>query len=243
MTQTFTVEGMTCGGCEGSVVRIASDIPNLSNLKADRTINSLTFNTPQRISLIEIQNIFANFPKYSISETISEIIDETEDSTWNVYKPLFIIFALISIVAFITAFEHRNFTSSAFSIIAFLEHFMAGFFFIFSFFKLLDIKAFANSFAMYDIIAERSKFYALAYPFIELAIGLSCLIFMGQAWVYIVDILIMSIGIIGVIRSNLNKTKIQCACLGTVFKLPMSKITIIENGIMIGVGLLLLILN
>ena len=43
----------------------------------------------------------------------------------------------------------------------------------------------------------------------------------------------MSISIIGVLQAVLNKKKIQCACLGAVFKLPMSTITIIEDALMI----------
>jgi len=31
----------------------------------------------------------------------------------------------------------------------------------------------------------------------------------------------------------LNKTKIRCACLGAVFNLPMSTVTIIEDGLMV----------
>ena len=33
----------------------------------------------------------------------------------------------------------------------------------------------------------------------------------------------------GVIQAVANKTQIQCACLGTVFKLPMSTVTIVED--------------
>ncbi len=43
----------------------------------------------------------------------------------------------------------------------------------------------------------------------------------------------MSISIIGVLQAVLNKKKIQCACLGAVFNLPMSTITIIEDALMI----------
>ena len=46
----------------------------------------------------------------------------------------------------------------------------------------------------------------------------------------------MSISIIGVLQSVLNKKKIQCACLGVVFDLPMSTVTIIEDALMIGMS-------
>ena len=46
---------------------------------------------------------------------------------------------------------------------------------------------------------------------------------------YIATIFLMSFSSIGVIQSVLDKRKIRCACLGAVFNLPMSTITIIEN--------------
>ena len=43
----------------------------------------------------------------------------------------------------------------------------------------------------------------------------------------------MTISLVGVLKSVLNKQKIQCACLGAVFNLPMSTVTIIEDALMI----------
>jgi hypothetical protein len=48
-----------------------------------------------------------------------------------------------------------------------------------------------------------------------------------------ITFIVMSISIIGVLQSVLNKKKIQCACLGAVFNLPMSTVTIIEDALMI----------
>ena len=49
-------------------------------------------------------------------------------------------------------------------------------------------------------------------------------------------LIIMSISIIGVLQSVLNKQKIQCACFGAVFNLPMSTVTIIEDALMIAMN-------
>jgi hypothetical protein len=46
----------------------------------------------------------------------------------------------------------------------------------------------------------------------------------------------MSLSIVGVLRSVLKRRAIRCACLGTVFNLPMSTITIIEDGLMIAMS-------
>ncbi|MSP57396.1 MAG: heavy-metal-associated domain-containing protein, partial [Flavobacteriaceae bacterium] len=45
-----------------------------------------------------------------------------------------------------------------------------------------------------------------------------------------------TIGLTGVLQSVLNKEKIQCACLGNMFNLPMSNITIIEDALMIAMS-------
>jgi hypothetical protein len=42
----------------------------------------------------------------------------------------------------------------------------------------------------------------------------------------------MLVGIWGVTQALLQKRRIQCACLGTVFNLPMSKVTFIEDALM-----------
>jgi hypothetical protein len=54
-----------------------------------------------------------------------------------------------------------------------------------------------------------------------------------------VTFLLMSFSALGVIQSVLNKTKIRCACLGTVFQLPMSTITIVED---LGMALMALLM-
>jgi hypothetical protein len=44
---------------------------------------------------------------------------------------------------------------------------------------------------------------------------------------------------VGVVRSVVRKSETQCACLGTVFNLPMSYVTIVEDGIMLAMALLM----
>ena len=51
----------------------------------------------------------------------------------------------------------------------------------------------------------------------------------------------MTVSIIGVLQSVMNKRKIKCACLGDVFNLPMSTITIIEDALMIGMSVTMLL--
>lgn len=114
-----------------------------------------------------------------------------------------------------------------------MNHFMAGFFLTFSFFKFLNLKGFAESYVMYDVIAKRLPIWAYLYAIIELALGIAYLIDFYPLITNTVTFLVMTISIIGVLQSVLNKKKIQCACLGAVFNLPMSTVTIIEDALMI----------
>ena len=54
-------------------------------------------------------------------------------------------------------------------------------------------------------------------------------------------LIILGITTIGVVKTLLNKKSIQCACLGTALKLPMTEATFIENSIMIIMASMMLI--
>jgi copper chaperone CopZ len=110
-----------------------------------------------------------------------------------------------------------------------MRYFMAGFFLVFSFFKLLDIPAFATAYTGYDLLAARWNGWGLVYPFVELALGIAYLSNFNPLLTHWATIIVMGFSAIGVIRAVTNKTQIQCACLGTVFKLPMSTVTIVED--------------
>jgi copper chaperone CopZ len=242
-TQQFTITGMTCGMCEAAVSKELTKISGVQVVSVSYKTKSATIEAEQPIELTTIQQAIASFKHYKAAEYTEQHV-ETETVSWLItYKPLLIIFAFITGVAFITAFHNQIFEMEHFRLNMFLHNFMTGFFLVFSLFKLLDVSAFAKSFKQYDLLAKYIPGYAAQYPFIELSIGIACLINYELEMVYITEIAIMAIGLIGVVQSNLSKQKIQCACLGTVFKLPMSSITIIENSIMIAVGIALLILN
>jgi presenilin-like A22 family membrane protease len=106
---------------------------------------------------------------------------------------------------------------------------MAGFFLLFSLFKFLNLTGFADAYATYDLIAKRSRAYALAYPFIELGLGISYALNWNFSLINSITAFLMAIGSIGVISALQAKHTIQCACLGTALKLPMTKVTLIEN--------------
>lgn len=110
--------------------------------------------------------------------------------------------------------------------------FMGGFFLFFSFFKFLNLSGFADAFSTYDLIARKSRAYALGYPFVELGLGIAFVLGWFPVVVNLLTALLMLVGSLGVWSVLRKKQVIQCACLGTVFDLPMTKVTLVENTLM-----------
>ena len=90
-------------------------------------------------------------------------------------------------------------------------------------------------------IAKQFRSWGYIYAFIELGLGIAYAINFNPIITNAVTFVVMTISIVGVLQSVLNKRKIQCACLGAVFNLPMSTVTIIEDALMIGMSVLILI--
>jgi len=153
---------------------------------------------------------------------------QKKDSTSQARElfPLFLIFFYITVFSLIM-------NRSNFHLGDFMYDFMGLFYIVFSFFKFLDYKNFPPSFSMYDPIAKILPLYGWIYPIIETLLGLFFLLRYQLLISLIATIIILGITTIGVTRSLMDKASIQCACLGTALKLPMTKATFIENFIMI----------
>ena len=117
-----------------------------------------------------------------------------------------------------------------------MSNFMAGFFLVFSFFFFLNLRGFADSYSMYDVMARKWTGWGYVYAFVELVLGIAFLTGFNPILTNSVTFVVMSVSIVGVLQSVFNKRKIKCACLGDVFNLPMSTVTIIEDALMIAMS-------
>jgi copper chaperone CopZ len=226
MTHTYKVKGMTCGSCEAKVKSNLLMIPGVTAAEVSKESQSAVITMEKHISLSAFQNALDK--KYTITAAEHNEASEQAKGWLNTYKPILLIFAYITTIAIFAAFK-----GEAFNWMAGMNTFMAGFFLTFSFFKMLDLKGFAESYSMYDIVAKKIKAWGFIYAFIELALGIAYATGFHPVFTNIVTLVVMSISIIGVLQSVFNKRKIQCACLGAVFNLPMSTVTIIEDALMI----------
>jgi copper chaperone CopZ len=234
MIRTYTINGMTCEGCVAKVTYLLEQHSNISLAKIELKNNTATLTVEKEIAIDELRRLFEAHPKYTIAFSNSNE-DKQNKRVFTTYKPLLLIFLFIASTTSIVSIDNGKI-----DVMLWMRYFMAGFFIVFSFFKFLNLTGFAESYAMYDILAKRVKIYGLVYPFIELILGAAYLTGFEPTITYIATICIMGFSSIGVIQSVLDKKKIRCACLGAVFNLPMSMVTIIENLIMVLMALIML---
>ena len=238
MVHEYQITGMTCSSCEAKVKSKLLSIPFVTEVEVSKDTNTGTISMDKHISLLDFQNILGGQEsKYQISTIKHDEIVEQTKSWVETYKPILLIFSYITIVTLLIQLGNHQF-----NFMQWMQHFMAGFFLVFSFFKFLNLKGFAESYVMYDVLAKRIPAWAYAYAFVELGLGIANLVNFNPFITNLTTVLVMTISIVGVLQSVLNKKKIQCACLGAVFNLPMSTVTIIEDGLMIIMSLTMLYL-
>jgi len=242
MTHTYSVSGMTCAGCQYKVQHLLSQVENVKEATVDLQQGQVSITMDQHINTATLQSALREYPKYQLTdaEPVASPISgqpETQKSWLSTYKPIVLIFVYLSVISVIAGSTVLGFDG-----MVAMRVFMAGFFLTFSFFKLLNLDGFADSYAMYDVIARRFKSWGYLYALIELALGVAYAADFVPVVTNIVTLVVMSVSIIGVLQSVLNKKVIQCACLGAVFNLPMSTVTIIEDGLMIAMSMAMLIL-
>jgi copper chaperone CopZ len=226
MTHQYQITGMTCSSCEAKVKSALTAIENVTRVEVSKDTNSATITMDKHIALSDFQNALDK--KYQISAINHSEINEQAKSWLITYKPILLIFFYISLITILTQLKNQSF-----NLMEAMQYFMASFFLVFSFFKMLNLKGFAESYVMYDVVARKIPIWAYIYAFLELILGLAFLTGFNPLLTNSVTFLVMSISIIGVLQSVLNKKKIQCACLGAIFNLPMSTVTIIEDALMI----------
>jgi copper chaperone CopZ len=205
----FAITGMTCNGCRTKVEKtLLALLPDVKvTLDPPRAVTTATVGVEQINAALEAVG------KYRATS------QDLAGSSWvSTYYPLLLVMALIAIVPIATG-----------SFMGWMMGFMAGFYIVFGAFKLLDIPAFARSYRQYDIVAKQIPAWGYVYPFVEVALGFGFLFHLNMHGLSWVALALSLVGAVGVIQATRSKQVIECACLGTVFKLPMSVVTVVEN--------------
>ncbi|TKD60954.1 heavy-metal-associated domain-containing protein [Flavobacterium sp. ASW18X] len=237
MEQQFKVAGMTCNGCVASVTKKIATISGVIQVDVNLETSLAKITSNRVIPATELQSVLPE--KYTVTsttETYPEATSEEELSKWKQLKPLFLIFAYLFVAAFLLNYKSWDWSSA-------MLDFMGLFYIVFSFFKLLDLKGFPESFGMYDPLAKRVPVYGKIYPFIEVVLGLMFLMRIQVLLALFVTLIVLGITTVGVTKSILDKKAIKCACLGTTLNLPMTEATFIENVIMLVMAVSMLLVN
>ncbi len=241
-TRTFRVEGMTCTSCAARVQATLEDLPEVASAVVDKATDTATIHLA-----IPAANTYLNKAigeRYTLSAAGTTAAGKTAGGTsaagsiaegspsFTTYRPLLTVVGFILLVTLLAQYPYP----AGFDGSLWMRHFMAGFFITFSFFKLLNVSGFAESYRMYDEIAKRVPAWGNIYPFVELGLGLAYLTNIAPVWTNVATIVVLGVSAVGVIRSVLDKRAIKCACLGDVFNLPMSTVTIVEDVTMVAMA-------
>ncbi|MBA3678987.1 hypothetical protein H0W80_02210 [Candidatus Saccharibacteria bacterium] len=153
------------------------------------------------------------------------------------YRPLIGIFILILIATILLDYFYGGFYLAQS-----IANFMASFFIIFASLKIIKIESFAEAYSSYDLIASHNSYYSHIYPFIELGLGLAYLFNYHLLIITWFTLILMLINTLGVFLHLQNKRVIPCACMGTVFRVPMSYVTLGEDLLMVAMAVSMIIL-
>ena len=242
MKHTYKITGMTCGNCKATVQDSLSQVENVTNVEVSLENQEATITMDKHVELGKLEEVLPS--KYTISQkeeknvfasaNASNFQQEEEKTKLQQLKPLLLIIFYITVASVLLHYKNWNWSD-------FMLDFMGLFYIVFSFFKMLDLKGFPESFKMYDPLAKRVPAYGWIYPFIETALGLMFLMRFQVDIALVITLIVLGITTIGVTTTLLDKKSIRCACLGTALKLPMTEATFIENAIMIVMASLMLI--
>lgn len=235
MTHTYSITGMTCEGCVATVKSNLLKLGDVLSAEVQRDAPQATITMARHIPTARLQEALG--AKYTITEAdggmhaYAASSVAADDAGTDSYYPIFLIFGYITGATLLV-----QWAQGGFNWMQWMSHFMAGFFLVFSFFKLLKLSAFTEGYRTYDSLAKRLPAWGYVYPFLELGLGVLFLTGIAPLATNIATLLLMGVSSVGVIQSLTKKQRFQCACLGTVIQLPLSKVTLFEDLLMVAMS-------
>ena len=241
-SQTIPLTGMTCGNCVAKIQKRLGEHPNVQSVTVTLQPPQAEARTLRTISDDDLNSWLEPLGHYRVTKSAapppSSTASALPEKSATTYHPLIILLSYLLAVTGSVLFAVGAWDSELA-----MRLFMGGFFIAFSFFKMLDVKGFADAYRTYDLVAKAWPGYGFIYPFIEFGLGIAYLANLNPWVVNGVTVVVMAVSLAGVLRAVFSKRAIRCACLGTVFQLPMSTVTIIEDGLMLGMAAAMLVLS
>jgi copper chaperone CopZ len=224
METTFAISGMHCGACVEKVRAALTRVPGVRRAEVTLSPQRAVVESDQPLNSVELSRAAEAAGDYKLSPAVAGPAEDASAAPPQTLYPLVLI-----VLYLIGAVALGDWARGRLTAHAFMNDFMAGFFLVFSFFKLLDLRGFAGAYRGYDLLAKGWKPWAYIYPFAELALGVAYLVEWRPAIANSITLVLMLIGAVGVLRALLRKDAIRCACLGTALNLPMTTVTLVED--------------
>lgn len=246
-TSTFRlqVEGMHCSACHEKITRVLENA-GAHILEIDPQNRFFILQAPSEFSLDEARALLWQAGPYRpidlIPVSYKKSSSHAAGSPLPDYPILVAALSLIAVTSFITALEMER---GKVSLMHWMHAFMAGFFLVFGFLKMMDIKGFARSFSRYDLVAARLPWYGFAYPFLEMMAGWLYILLPENKILNLACLIWMIIGAAGAVRGLMKPsgTPVECACMGSRIRLPLSWITVAEYLLMASMTIPALLLD
>lgn len=227
MKYKFFIHGISCASCVEKITKQLTHESDVFNLSFSSNNTRIEFESNTEVDILRLNLLLAKIGDYALSTEENKSLDDSS------YKPIYLILAYLLAINIVICYKGMW--------MDFMANFMASFFLVFSFFKMLDLKGFANGYASYDIVAKKFHSYGYVYPFLELGFGFAYMIFPENIYLNIAVFFVMLISTIGIIKAKLTKQKFYCVCVGTLLKAPLGSLAIIEGVSMALMSLLMII--
>ncbi|HEY8280485.1 MAG TPA: MauE/DoxX family redox-associated membrane protein [Bdellovibrionota bacterium] len=212
------------------------DDPRIKNLQVTLDPPQIHLDSTEPLSAEVIQQRLSPLKKYSVTEADRGASASVPFSSLILrYLPLILLFGLSAGIPALNLMLGRS------DFDHWMYQFMGATLVALAYFKFLDLPKFAEAFATYDPIASRLFPYGYLYPFFEITAGIGFLLALEVKILSVFVILFLLPTTVGVINALRKKRKFQCACLGTAFNLPLTKVTIVENVLMMAMSATILI--
>lgn len=161
---------------------------------------------------------------------LAEYFDENVEEESKSYKPVIALFATAGLITLATKSGMMGFMGYSLCLLSCL--------------KLMDLSSFVTSFKKYDLFTKKFVAYGYFYPFAELATGLGFLSGLLPTATGSLSLLVGVIGGISIIKAvYIDKTDLNCACVGGNSNVPLGIISFTENAMMAGMGIWIISLS
>ena len=224
-TYEFPLAGITCQKCVAKITATLSEVDAFQAVRVLRQPDRVEIDADTVVTAAAVDAALQTLSRYRVQRTrlLTQLF------------PLLLVFAYLLLTVVLVAILSREVT---FALL--MSTWMGAFFLVFSFFKFLNLKGFVTAFQSYDPIAALWPTYGYFYATLELVFGIAYLFAPQARLLNFAVLLVLGISSWGVLRAVTRGRTVQCACLGTIFNLPMTWVTLVENALMLVMAAMLL---